>query len=196
MTTHEEQDHKRKYPLANIDKGPGTKALLAAKPGDSFTFDGTKLVEGEYYLGIPRSFVEIQHLGGHNFVLWLWTNGYPRWVERMVYNGHNRSGLSETWERQLAPDATAEEKAEHEDAGSTMMLPTSALWFLTVVFGVLAWIGWEFRNDSAWGLLMIFGLGAVEFAGMAMWKWDRDRFNRALDVINALDLRRPPVENK
>ena len=103
MTSHEEQDYKYKYPLADINKGPGTNALLAAKVGDSFTFDGTKLVDGEYYsFGILRLPVEIQHLGDHNFVLWFpHYYGYPRWVERMVYNGHSRLGLSETWERQL-----------------------------------------------------------------------------------------------
>lgn len=197
MASHEEQNYKRKYPLANVDKGPGTNALLAAKPGVCFTFGGTKLVEGEYYLGIPRSLVEIQHLGGHNFVLWLYKNGYPRWVERMVYNGHSRSGLSETWERQLSPSATAEEKAEHEDAGSTSMLPVSALWFMSAAFGVLFCIGlyilWSGEKSGVAGFFafigMLFGIGMVEFAGMAIWKWDRDQFNRALDKINALDLR-------
>jgi hypothetical protein len=192
MTTHEEQNYKRKLALASINKGPGTKALLAAKPGDSFTFDGDKLCEGEYSLGIPRSLVEIQPLGGHNFVLWLSENGYPRWVERVAYNGHSRSGLSELWERQLSPNATAQEKADHEDAGSTMLLPVSALWFVAIMFGLLGWVGFHFGSPSnpLAGMLMLFWLGAPSFAAMAIWKQDRDRFNRALDVINALDLRR------
>src|SRR3989344_5772759 len=139
MTIHEEQNYKRKYPLANIEKCPCTNALLVAKAGDTFPFYGTKLVEGEYYsLGIPRSPVEIQRLGGHNFVLWFQHYyGYPRWVERMVYNGHSRSGLSETWERQLSLNATAEEKAEHEDVGSTLAFGTSFLWTMSAAFGVL-----------------------------------------------------------
>ena len=202
MTSHEEQDYKYKYPLADINKGPGTNALLAAKVGDSFTFDGTKLVDGEYYsFGILRLPVEIQHLGDHNFVLWFpHYYGYPRWVERMVYNGHSRLGLSETWERQLSPTATAEEKAEHEDAGSTLMMPVPLLWYMSAVFGLLFGLGVYIlstgERSGAAGFFVFIGLfssiGMVEFAGMAIWKWNRDGFWRALDVINSLDLRRLP----
>lgn len=203
MTTHEEQNYTRKHSLANIDKGPGTNALLAAKEGDTFIFDGTKLVEGDYYFSVPRSLVEIQHIGGHNFILWLYDNGYPRWVERMVYNGHNRSGFSETWECQLSPNATAKEKAEHADAGSNLMMPVSVLWFLSAVSGILFCIGLHIlqgkeRSGMAefFALIGMFsGISMVEFAGMAIWKWDRDQFWRALDVINSLDLRHPPHDN-
>jgi hypothetical protein len=193
MATHEGL-YEVKYPLANIDNGPGTASLEKAKLGDQFTFDGEKLVDGEYYLTLPKTLAEINRIDTHHWVLWFRTSSYPIRVERMVYDSHLRFGALEAWEKILPPRATAEDKADHADAGSTLMLPVPALWWLAIVFGVLTWIGWEYRMDSAWGVLMIFGMGAVEFAGMALYKWDRDRFWRALDTINALDLRRPPEQ--
>lgn len=198
MTSHEGQ-YKSGYPLAKISKGPGTKALQDAKPGDVFSFDGRKLVEGEYYLPISKKLLEAHHLDldSHTWVLWFSTANYPHWVERMVYNSHNRSGLLEMWEKKLSPHATAEERAEHADAGTTMEMPVWMLWYMSVVSGLLAWAGWHFgTSDNLWGLLIIFALASVEFAGMAIWKWERDGFWRALDMINALDLRRPPNDSK
>ncbi|MDB5238404.1 MAG: hypothetical protein JWM46_674 [Candidatus Kaiserbacteria bacterium] len=196
MTTHQGR-YKRRYDLALVKKGPGAKQLLDAKPGDEFTFDGQKLVDGDYSLALPKTLVEAQNIGTNaNFwVLWFSTSTYPHWVERMIYNSHERSGILECWELKVSDSATAQEKAEHEDAGSTMELPVSGLWVMCLGFAAFGLLGYYLASGGygVASMLMLFWAGVPSFAIMAIYKQDRDRFNRALDVIRSLDLRREPA---
>jgi len=203
MTSHEEH-FRRHSSLAHINQGPGTKKLENLKPGDRVKFSGGKVPTfDDYYLGIDASPKEIRRLDEHTWVLWFPHRfGYPRWAERVLYDSYSRAGLSDLWEKQLSPSATAEEKAEHADAGTiaaTLKTPGDQwMWggMLAFTGAVLALPGW-FINDTGLGAFMVFCGAGLLFYGamfgfMAECTRDRNSFWRALDKINELDLRRPP----
>lgn len=90
--------------------------------------------------------------------------------------------------------AHARRKAERRDKGTMSEFPPSALWTFAVVYGLLAAVGWGLKDSGLWIVLLVFAIPAAEFALMAILKWERDRYFDALDVIDKLDLRRPPTE--
>jgi hypothetical protein len=102
--------------------------------------------------------------------------------------------------KKVSKNATAQEKADQADGNSIMLLPVSVLLILSGVSGLIfygsACILMAGNHHWALEVLASFGISCglvtVELAIMAIYKWQRDHFWRALDAINALDLRRAP----
>lgn len=82
--------------------------------------------------GLPtierRRLVAAEQMADRRWIVWLEDPlSYPRHVERVEYNAATRSGTVSLMEWQLAPDATAEEKAVFEDSGTMFIKNFDAL---------------------------------------------------------------------
>ncbi len=107
--------------------------------------------------------------------------------------------MAELWELKMAEinwNMTAEEKAACEDRGSIMELTTVgeilSMSLVTCALGLYAYFWHSSLGPVLTIIFALLGFLGVEFFLMAIYKWERDKYWRAIDVLKALDLRHSP----
>lgn len=146
--------------------GPAQWDLLESVPGTIIVFEVMDIP------GLPtierRRLVAAEQMADRRWIVWLEDPlSYPRHVERVEYNAATRSGTVSLMEWQLAPDATAEEKAVFEDSGTMFIKNFDALNLLSFgLSGVFISIsvftfGRILSPNVAWGNQLCLVLGIM-----------------------------------